>query len=101
MSAEVILEFEGIGSKEYYAVNKELGFDPDSNEGTWPEGLLSHSAGVSSSGRFVVTEVWDSVQSQEKFMNETLGEALAKGGVTGPPASVTWIELIAHRHIGT
>ena len=29
-------------------------------------------------------------------MEERLGEALAKGGITGPPSSITWIELVAH-----
>jgi hypothetical protein len=101
MPAEVILEFEGVGSTEYYAVNKELGIDYDTNEGPWPEGLLFHAAGLSSSGRFVVTEVWDTVQHQEKFMNDNLGAALVKAGITGPPASVTWIELIAHQQLGT
>jgi hypothetical protein len=33
-------------------------------------------------------------------MEGRLGEALAKGGVEGPPASITWIELVAHHHLG-
>jgi hypothetical protein len=33
-------------------------------------------------------------------MGERLGDALAKGGITSPPSSVTWIELVAHRHLG-
>jgi len=101
MAVQLILEFEGVSSTEYYAVNKELGIDPDAHEGPWPEGMVSHSAGLSSSGRFVVTEVWDTVQHQEKFMNDRLGEALVKGGVSAPPVSVTWIELIAHQQLGT
>ncbi len=30
-------------------------------------------------------------------MEERLGEALAKGGVTEQPVSVTWIELVGHQ----
>ena len=32
-------------------------------------------------------------------MEGRLGEALAKGGIAGPPSSVTWIELVAHHHL--
>jgi len=101
MAAELILEFEGVTSKEYDAVNKELGIDPKSGEGDWPEGLLTHAGGLGANGHFVVTEVWDTVEHQEKFMKERLGEALGKGGITGPPSSVTWIELISHQYLGS
>ena len=100
MAAELILEFEGVTTKEYYAVNKELGIDQDSGEGNWPDGLVAHSAGLNEAGHLVVIEVWDTPEHQAKFMEERLGEALSKGGVTGPPSSVTWIELVSHRHLG-
>ena len=101
MAAELILEFEGVTTKEYHAVNKELGIDPESGEGNWPDGLVAHSAGLNEDGHLVVIEVWDTPEHQAKFMEERLGEALAKGGVTGPPSSVTWIELVAHHHLGS
>jgi hypothetical protein len=44
--------------------------------------------------------VWDSPEHQARFMEERLAEALQKGGVTGPPVSVTWVELVAHHHPG-
>jgi hypothetical protein len=97
MAAGVILEFDGIGQKEYDAVNAALGLDPATGAGDWPDGLQSHSAGHRDDGRFVVMEVWDSPEHQARFMEGRLGEALAKGGVTDPPVSVTWIELVAHR----
>jgi hypothetical protein len=96
MAVELILEFEGVTEAEYGAVNKELGIDPNTGEGDWPDGLLVHSAGLSSSGRFVVIEVWNSQGDQETFMHDRLGEALAKGGISEPPFSATWIELVAH-----
>lgn len=97
MAAGVILEFEGVGQKEYDAVNAALGLDMNDGSGDWPDGLVSHSAGHRDDGRFVVIEVWDSPDHQARFMEDRLGEALAKGGVTEPPVSVTWIELIAHQ----
>ena len=99
MTVELILEFEGITAAEYHAVNKELGIDPISGEGDWPNGMLTHSAGMNASGRLVVTEIWDSVEHQEEFMHDRLGEALAKGGISGPPFSVTWIELISRQNL--
>jgi hypothetical protein len=96
MAAELILEFEEVTTVEYDAVNKELGIDPETGEGDWPDGLLVHSAGLYSNGNFVVTEVWDSMEHQEAFMHDRLGEALVKGGISAPPSSVTWIELVSH-----
>ena len=100
MAAAVILEFEGIGQREYDAVNAALGLDSQTGEGAWPDGLISHSAGHGENGRFVVMEVWDSPEHQARFMEDRLGEALAEGGVTDMPVSVTWIELIAHQQPG-
>ena len=97
MPAAVILEFEGVTEKEYDAVNAALDFDPKTGEGDWPDGLITHSAGHRDDGRFVVMEVWDSPEHQARFMDDRLGEALAKGGIADPPVSVTWIELIAHQ----
>jgi hypothetical protein len=100
MAAGLILEFEGVTTKEYSAVNKELGIDMGTGEGDWPEGLVSHSAGLNENGHLVVMEVWDTPEHQARFMEERLGEALGKGGITGPPSSVTWIELEAHHTPG-
>lgn len=100
MAAGVILEFEGVTKKEYDAVNRELGIDMATGKGNWPEGLISHSAGLNEDGDFVVMEVWDSPEHQARFMDERLAEALTKGGIAGPPSSVTWIELVAHHHPG-
>ena len=101
MAAELILEFEGVTTKEYWAVNKELGIDADSGEGTWPDGMVAHSAGLNDAGHLVVVEVWDSPAHQAKFMEERLGPALVKGGITAPPSSTTWIELVSHQHFGS
>ena len=100
MAAALILEFEGVTKKEYDAVNAALGIDPTTGAGDWPDGLITHSGGVNEAGHLVVMEVWDSPEHQARFMEGRLGEALAKGGVTEAPSSVTWIELIAHHNPG-
>jgi hypothetical protein len=100
MVAELILEFEGVTTKEYDAVNAELGIDPSTGQGTWPDGLITHAAGLNEGGHLVVTEIWDTPEHQARFMEERLAQALAKGGVSGPPSSVTWIELVAHHRPG-
>ena len=96
MPAQLILEFDGVTEKEYEATNKALGIDMNTGEGDWPDGLITHAAGLAEDGRFVVMEVWDTPQHQERFMEGRLGEALTKGGIAGPPSSITWIELVAH-----
>ncbi len=100
MPSQVILEFEGVTTKEYEAVNAALGIDPVSGSGNWPDGLRVHAAGLNDNGHLVVTEVWDTPEHQAKFMEERLAAALAEGGITGPPSSITWIELIAHHTPG-
>ena len=100
MAAELILEFEGVTTKEYDAVNKELGIDMSSGKGDWPDGLVAHSAGLNDAGHLVVIEVWDSPEHQARFMETRLGAALAKGGVTSPPTKVLWIELVSHQMPG-
>jgi hypothetical protein len=100
MAAAVILEFEGVTTKEYDAVNAALGIDTETGEGEWPDGLVTHSAGLNEDGHLVVMEVWDTPEHQAWFMEGRLGAALAEGGVTEPPSSVTWIELVAHHSPG-
>jgi hypothetical protein len=99
MAAELILEFEGVTVDKYHAVNAALGIDPASGEGDWPDGLVTHSAGVNDNGHLVVIEVWDTPEHQASFMEGRLRSALVEGGITSPPSSVTWIELVAHQHL--
>jgi hypothetical protein len=101
MAAAVILEFDGVTLETYYAVNAALGLDPQTGEGDWPAGMVSHSAGLNEDGHLVVMEVWDSQEHEARFMDDRLASALAQGGVTEPPVSVTWIELEAHQHRGS
>jgi hypothetical protein len=95
MAEALILEFNGVGELEYEAVNKTLGIDPRTGDGDWPSGLLSHAAGTSDDGTFIVTEVWSSRADQDVFMATRLGAALAAGGITSPPR-VRWVTLVAY-----
>ncbi len=97
MPAQLTLEFEGVTEKQYWAVNKELGIDATSGEGDWPDGLVTHAAGLDENGHLIVTEVWDTPEHQARFMETRLGAALAAGGVSGPPSSITWLELVSHQ----
>ena len=99
VSEALILEFSGLGEKEYKAVNDQLGIDMQTGAGDWPQGLITHAAGPGENGTFVVTEVWNSRADQAAFMESRLGAALAAGGVTSAP-SVRWIPLIAFRTPG-
>ena len=95
MAEALILEFHGVGRDQYDAVNGHMGIDPDTGQGDWPAGLLFHAGGAQPDG-WVVFEVWESRQAQERFMNERLRPALPAGGINGPPARVQWLESTAH-----
>jgi hypothetical protein len=100
MAEGLILEFEGVGRSEYEAVNAQLGIDAATGSGDWPAGLLFHAGGAKPGG-WVVFEVWDSQESQGRFMSERLGPALQAGGIDGPPTRVEWLQLAAWRPLAT
>jgi hypothetical protein len=99
MAMGLILEFDGVGRDEYLAVNRALGVDMAAGTGDMPSGLTYHAAGAKSGG-WVVFEVWDTQESQGRFMEERLGRALQDGGVNAPPSRVEWVELAADRRLG-
>ena len=99
MAAELILEFEGVTTKEYYAVNEALGVDPDTGEGNWPDGLITHAASPLDDGNLVVTEVSDTPEDQATFMVQRLGGAVVRGGITSPPTAVIGTGLVAHHQL--
>jgi hypothetical protein len=99
MAELLILDFDGLDEADYRKVNSELGIDPDTGDGDWPAGLISHAAGVSDAGRAYVVEVWESQQHQTDFMSSRLGAALAGGGVTAVPG-VTWAHVVGHQNPG-
>ena len=99
MAEGLILEFDGVGREQYDAVSGRLGIDMDSGQGDWPAGMVFHAGGAKPGG-WVVFEVWESRDAQERFMNERLGRALQEGGINGPPTRVEWVELAAYHSPG-
>lgn len=98
MTEGLVLEFEGVGREAYDAVNAQLGVNPYDGTGDWPPGLLHHSAGETESGLMVV-EVWESREAQAAFMEARLGRALQEGGITAPPARMTWASIVAMQNL--
>jgi hypothetical protein len=45
---------------------------------------------------WVVFEVWESKEAQDRFMRERLGKALQDAGVAKPPSRIEWLALAAH-----
>ena len=95
MPEALICEFQGVTDAQYAAVSRHLGIDPETGEGDWPPGLLSHAAGTADDGTFIVSEVWSSREDQAAW-EQKLAPALAANGVTVIPR-VRWVSLIA-RH---
>ena len=95
MAMGLIIEFDGVGREVYEAVNRNLDIDATRPTGNWPAGLHFHAGGAKPGG-WVVFEVWESKEAQERFMRERLGSALAQGGVAKPPSRVEWLALAAH-----
>ena len=95
MAEVLILEFAGLNDADYAAVNGNLGIDMETGKGDWPSGMLSHAAGRSDEGGFVVTEVWSSRADQAAFLESRLGPALGAAGVTAVP-TMRWVPLLAY-----
>jgi hypothetical protein len=57
---------------------------------------LTFHAGGAKAGGWVVFEVWDSRDAQDRFMRERLGRALQEGGIGVAPSRVEWLDLAAH-----
>ncbi len=71
MPEALIFEFRDASPDLYDTVNKLLGLDPGTGEGDWPEGIVSHAAGVHPDGN---------------------GPALGQAGVA-EPTRVEWMPL--------
>jgi len=95
MAVGLVLKFAGMSQKEYDAVGAGLNINQEAGTGDWPAGLISHSAGPTDDGNFVVSEVWESRDAQGRFMQDRLGAALTAGGVRTTP-DMTWYEAISN-----
>jgi hypothetical protein len=95
MTSGLVLTFaDGVTESHYTAVNRTLGTDMVAGTGDFPDGLIRHTAGPTSTGGWIVTELWESEDHQARFMQARLGEALEKAGVPAP-SSVLWFTVVA------
>ena len=78
MVTGVLLEFQGIGEKEYERLVKEL-----HTEQNPPEGGVLHTAGPLPSG-WRVFNIFESRESYEKFYNDRVTPALKLLGLPNP-----------------
>jgi hypothetical protein len=93
MAYGIVLEFAGIGQKEYDSVNEKLGLDMAAGKGDFPKGLKSHAGGTTADGGLFVYEVWDSKADYEAWMGGRLGAALGALGVPAP-VRVTDLDIV-------
>jgi hypothetical protein len=77
MAVLVIIDIEGGTVEQYEEVDRLAG---GTSPGSAPEGLISHTAGVTENG-IVVTDVWESADALERAFEERLGPALQQVGV--------------------
>ena len=89
----LILEFPGVTSDQYLAVNEIFGVDIQTGGGDWPGPLQSHTASRGDNG-LVVVEVWESREAQAEFMDR-LGPALGQVGLP-QPSRMEWLVLLGH-----
>lgn len=95
MADVLVLEFSDEGALDLYnKVNSHLGVADGSAD--WPDGLLSHVAGLDGSD-LIVMEVWESKDAQEQFMNTRLGPAFQASNVP-PPRRVAWFSEVNSYH---
>ena len=98
MSYGLVLVFEGVSEKDYWAVNENLGIARGSDEG-YPEGMIAHAGGPTDGGGWVVIEMWTSKAAQEAFMAARLGAALAAAGLN-PPSQMIETNTVNDKRFG-
>jgi hypothetical protein len=92
MAVLMILEVEGGTAEQYDRVDELLGVVSADNA---PEGLISHTAGVTDTG-LLVADVWESPEDMQRFFEAQLGAALQGAGVE--PSSPPRV-LPVHNHL--
>jgi hypothetical protein len=82
MAMCLIMQFAGVNAATYEAVMKELGLG--SAHPDWPSGMMSHVAGFTGDGMYVV-DVWKSQADFDAFVESRLQPAFeAVGGLPMP-----------------
>jgi hypothetical protein len=87
MTIGLIMQFDGVGEKEYDDVMRVLGMrSPGAQDGAndWPKGIISHTAGNAGTG-WCVVDIWESQAAFDDFFGSRLGPALEKVGTLPQP----------------
>jgi hypothetical protein len=93
MAVAVLVEVPGVTSAQYDAVMKDVfpGNHP-------PHGCMFHVAGPAE-GVWRVVDVWDSQATFDAFVQNTLGPAMGKAGITAHPDIKSWpVHNTTHSH---
>jgi hypothetical protein len=72
MAVMLVMELDGLTPEMYEGINAEIGFPPNT-----PDGLLSHHAGTRDGGIRIV-DIWESRGHFDRFIEGTIGPAMAK-----------------------
>jgi hypothetical protein len=91
MAVLMMLEVEGGTAEQYDRIDELLGGVSADNA---PEGLISHTAGITDTGLFVA-DVWESREDIDRFFEAQLGAALQSAGVQPAPPRI----LPIHNHL--
>ncbi|HUC36323.1 MAG TPA: hypothetical protein VMR97_04305 [Acidimicrobiales bacterium] len=86
MAIGLVMQFSGVGIKDYNDVMKLLELESPGVTGVkndWPVGIISHVAGATENG-WCVVDTWESQEKFDAFMQSHLGPALGKTGMPEP-----------------
>jgi quinol monooxygenase YgiN len=89
MAIAVIFEASGVTQAQYEQVRDEVA--PGNRR---PPGMQYHVAGPTDNGWYVV-EVWESQEALDRFIQDKLGQALPKAGITVHPRVVQVANVMA------
>lgn len=92
MAVAVILEWTGATLDQYDAVNESMGFAPGAGG---PPGLLFHWAASSDDG-IRITDVWESAEQFQRFVEERIHPATERIGIETEP---TMTVVPVHNHL--
>ena len=81
MAVAIIMEFAGTTLEQYDQINKKMGLTPG---GPGPVGSISHWATATDNG-LQVTDVWESREQFDAFVQEKIGPLSIEVGFAGPP----------------
>ena len=85
MAIGLAMRLDGVTQQDYDAVMTQLGLGSPGVEESqlWPDGIISHVAGATENGWFVM-DVWESQDAFDRFFAELLGPALQAAKVSPP-----------------